>query len=324
MREYEFILQDTIAKAKAVFQKHQNICISYSGGADSDVVIDFIHRYISPVKSVMFDTGVEFRATLDHVRDMQLKYEIDIIRASRSVPTSNKKFGHPFLSKYISEMLERLQRHNFKFQEHGNLSFDELNSLYPRCKSALRWWCDEWGHGSHFSIARNKHLKEFLIDNGLPFLVSGKCCDGAKKMPAKKYAKDNGVDLFVLGIRRSEGGVRSTAYSSCYQQHGRGNNNYAQYFPVFFWTNDMMRWYKDAFDVVHSKAYSVYGLSRTGCAACPFASGFDNELEVLARYEPKKYKGISAIFASSHDYRRRYYEYKFSQQNNLIVPDDVV
>lgn len=315
MNEHEFILQNTIAKAKDVFGKHRNIIIAYSGGADSDVVIDFIHRFIDTVKSVMFDTGVEFQATLDHVREMQSKYEIAIVRATRPVPTSNKKFGYPFLSKYVSEMLERLQRHNFKFQQHGNLTFDELYTIYPRCKSALRWWCDEWGDKSRFSIERHQYLKEFLIENDLPFRVSGKCCYGAKIMPSKTYAKDNGVDLFVLGMRRSEGGVRSIAYQSCYQKHGSGHKNYAQYFPLFFWDADMMQWYKDKFDVHHSKAYSVYGLSRTGCAACPFASGFDSELAVLAVHEPKKHKYISATFAPSHDYRRRYYEYKFARQN---------
>ena len=306
MKSEEFVLQDTIAKALAVFSSHKTVCISYSGGADSDVVIDFIHRFVRPTPSVMFNTGVELDATLEHVRSMRERYEIDIQRAIVPVPTAVRKHGQPFLSKYVSEMLSRLQRHGFRFREHGNLPFDILYKMYPHCKSALMWWCGESGKTSRFSIARWMYLKEFLVENGLPFRVSGRCCDEAKKKPANRYARERGVDLFVLGIRRSEGGIRSTAYRSCFHRAPL----YDKFLPLFFWDDDMVLWYKTRFGVVNSRAYRIYGLSRTGCAACPLASNFERELDALEEYEQKKFVGISRIFAASHAHRRAYALFK--------------
>jgi hypothetical protein len=33
---------------------------------------------------------------------------------------------------------------------------------------------------------------------------------------AKKYAKENNIDLMILGIRKSESGIRSEMYKNCF------------------------------------------------------------------------------------------------------------
>ena len=129
------------------FTMYPKIMVSVSGGADSDIVIDMIERIgypLSQVNYVFFDTGLEFKATKDHLQFLEQKYGISItrMRVPVPVPLGCKKYGLPFLSKQVSEWINRLQRHNFKWEDKP---FEELMDEYPRCKAALRWWCNEWG-----------------------------------------------------------------------------------------------------------------------------------------------------------------------------------
>ena len=73
-------IQSIIAKRLV---EHPNAICSYSGGADSDIMIDLIERTrnlfnLSPVKYVFFNTGLEMKATKDHVKDTAAKYGVDI------------------------------------------------------------------------------------------------------------------------------------------------------------------------------------------------------------------------------------------------------
>ena len=311
MNEYEFILKDTIAKTKSVLKDFDldKVRIAYSGGSDSDTTMWIVKMAGFDVKAVVYDTGIEYQATYDHVEYMrQQGFNIDVIKAKMPVPTSNRKFGHPFISKRIAEMIERLQRHGFDFQTDGKLSFEEAYAKFPNSKSALRWWHNDWGEKSKFNIEYNKYLKEFLIEHGLPFKVSGKCCNGAKKNPIKDYANDYGLDLMILGIRKSEGGARSTAYKSCYQP--RKNYKYDMYFPLFWWKNDMKVWFDETYNIKRSDCYEVYGLKRTGCAGCPFGLDFENELKIIDAHEPKLSKGIRNIFNPSYEWTRKYHQFR--------------
>lgn len=68
------------------------------------------------VKYVFFDTGIEYQATKDHLDYLEKRYGITIIRekASMPIPLAVKKYGQPFLSKNVSDMIYRLQKHNFE------------------------------------------------------------------------------------------------------------------------------------------------------------------------------------------------------------------
>lgn len=320
MEEFKFTLQDTLAKTKSVMNnnKHQNVRVAYSGGSDSDTVMWVLRQAGFEVKGVLYDTGIEWDATMRHVDFMREQgFDIDVIRAVRPVPTSNKKYGHPFLNKRVSDYLQRLQKHNFKFQEHGSLDFDTLYEMYPRSKSALRWWTNNWGENSRFNIDQNTWLKEFLIKYGLPFAVSGKCCDGAKKLPIKQYAKEHDIDLMILGLRKSEGGARATVYKSCYLP--KKSYTYSMYFPLFYWNNKMKEWYDKTYEIPHSDCYTKYGLTRTGCAGCPFGRNFDDELEQLETWEPKLAKGIKNIFSPVYDWTRKYREFQAEMSSKTGV-----
>ena len=307
------VVFDSFIKAKSVLAKHKKIAVSISGGADSDIVLDLIERVKTDeneVHYVWFNTGIEYQATKDHLVYLENRYgiTIDRVRAQKPIPVACKEFGQPFLSKMVSQRIKRAQLHGFKFEDKP---LEELKAEYPKLISVIRWWCNDGrkapeGKVSMFNIDRDKWLKEFLIESPPTFKVSDVCCEYAKKNPSKEYAKDNRIDLTVLGIRKSEGGARA-AGKNCYTVH---NGEVAKYRPIFWYTDSDRKWYEEHFDIVHSDCYTKYGLKRTGCVGCPFNSKWSEEQRLCEVYEPNLIKACRTIFKDSYEYTMQYKAFK--------------
>lgn len=304
------IIGDNLVKAWTKINSpiYKKIICSISGGSDSDVMLDICWRCDKNNKIiyVWFDTGLEYQATKDHLKYLENKYNIRIIRykSVKPIPICCNTYGQPFLSKQVSEYIQRLQKHGFKWE---NESFEDLLKKYPRCKVALKWWCNSWGEKSRFNIEYNMWLKEFMILNPPKFLISNNCCHYAKKLVAKHVIKDLDCDLNIVGVRKAEGGARSTAYKSCF------NSNYDksdEYRPLFWYKDLDKNDYKIAYCIENSKCYTNYGSKRTGCAGCPFGRDFEKELEIIERYEPKLFKAVNNIFGDSYEYTRQYKEFR--------------
>jgi len=304
------VFVDTFAKTQSVMDqfKGKNIRIAYSGGADSDTIMWLMRWAGYNITGVFYDTGLEYQATKNHIEYMKSEgFDIEIIKPSIPIPTSAKRYGVPFISKRVSQFLYGMQLNNFDFVNDGNLSFDILIQKYPKIKSYLEWWCNK-NDKIRYNIEWNKGLREFLIQYGLPFSVSSKCCDKAKKDPIKKYAKENKIDLMLLGIRKAEGGMRTIIYNSCYLESKE--HSYSMYFPLFWWSNEDKELFDTEMGIKHSDAYSVYGLKRTGCAGCPFGMDFEEKISVVKNFEPKLDKAINNIFGKSYEWTRLYNEFK--------------
>lgn len=285
--------------------KYSKILCSISGGSDSDIMLDIVWKcdLENKVDYVWFDTGLEYQATKDHLKYLENRYGITVQRykAKKSVPLSCKQYGLPFLSKYTSEMINRLQRHGFKWED-GLL--EELIEKYPKSKSALQWWCRD---KKVESLNVSKKLKQFMIFNPPEFKISSSCCTFAKKNVAHDVVKQGDYDLQIIGIRKAEGGVRSIVYKNCFDEIEEACDMYR---PLFWYTDDDKAEYEQHFNIVHSDCYRVYGLKRTGCVGCPFGRDFENELEVAKKYEPKLYEAVNNIFKESYEYMRVYREFK--------------
>ena len=281
---------------------YKKVLCSVSGGSDSDIIIDLVSKCDNNkiVQYFYFDTGLEYQATKEHISYLQEKYNIVIttINPKTPIPLAVKKYGQPFLSKMVSENIQRLQKHGFKWE---NKTYEELVKDYPNCKSALQWWCNSRKNNVLLGITRNKGLKEFMINNNPKFNISNKCCKYAKKDILKDLLKQ-GYDLNISGIRKSEGGVRSTAYKTCFDTQ----DNYDNYRPIFWFTDKDKLEYRKLFNVSNSKCYTVYGLKRTGCVGCPFAKNYKEELEIVKKYEPKLYKAVTNLFKDSYEYLNKY------------------
>lgn len=291
--------------------KYEKIVCAVSGGSDSDEVVDICTKCDKDgkIEYVWFDTGLEYQATKDHLKYLEEKYGIEIkpYKAIKPIPLSCKQYGQPFLSKQVSEFMQRLQKHNFKWEDKP---FDELMKEYPNCKSALEWWCGNKGSDSHYNISQNKWLKEFIVKNPPNFKISNICCKYAKKDVSHKLLSDFGYDLNIVGIRKAEGGARSTAYKSCFDENGRSKDNtYDNYRPIFWYKNSDKEEYDSHYGIVHSRCYTEYGLKRTGCCCCPFGRDLEYELKITEKYEPKLFVAVNNIFGDSYEYTRKYREF---------------
>ena len=311
------IIHDNVVKAynKINSPLYKKIVCPVSGGADSDVMLDILHKVDkdNKVEYVWFDTGIEYQATKDHLKYLEDKYGIEIKRhkAIKPIPVTCKEYGVPFLSKFVSDMITRLQKHNFKWEDKP---YEELIQEYSNIKGCICWWCNKYEpKTSSWNIARNKWLKEFLIENPPTFKISDKCCKYAKKEPARLCSKN--YDLRCTGVRSSEGGIRAAAYKNCFSHY---DNKIDEYRPLFFFKNNDRIDYENIFNIIHSKCYTEYGLTRTGCAGCPFGRNFEFELNVLQKYEPKLYKACNNIFGESYEYTRKYREFYKEMEQKCV------
>ena len=313
------IIGNSIIITHAKLQQYKKILCSISGGSDSDILIDLCQKYdyADKITYVFFDTGLEFSATKHHLAYLEQRYGIKIQRipAIKPIPICCRTYGQPFLSKQVSEWIERLQRHGFEWEDEP---FDVLIQRYPNCRAALRWWCNDFprkaeGRESSFNIGYNQYLKEFMIANPPQFNISNKCCHYAKKLVAKRFKEHEKFDLNMYGVRKAEGGARKSAYKTCFSTNDEGCDEYR---PIFWYLADTKKVYEEYYHIQNSKCYSDYGLKRTGCAGCPYSKKFEDELEAMRKFEPQLYKAVNNVFAESYAYTRSYRNFVREMRDN--------
>lgn len=320
--------------------QHPNAICSYSGGSDSDIMIDLIERtrkmfnaacgceVLKPVKYVFFNTGLEMKATKDHVKATAEKYgvEIEERRPKISIVKASREYGIPFVSKIMSGGLSEWQKKGIPLSiaDEYNQAEDkeskrkELKERYPKCESLINFLCCCNSKGEprpniQLVINSSKYMLDFIREYPPDFQVSAKCCDYCKKQVAHSVQKP--YEMIITGERRDEGGMRSVPRSEqwnetntmCFSEQSDGKYRFR---PLYYVTDKDKAWYKDYYGIKYSDAYEVYGLKRTGCCGCPISYKAVDDLEKIRPYEPNVVKAAWAIFGKSYEYRRKYNEYK--------------
>ena len=319
-------IQSIVAKR---LTEHPNAICSYSGGSDSDIMIDLIERTrelfnLPPVKYVFFNTGLEMKATKDHVKAVAQKYgvEIEEIRPKVNIVQATRKHGVPFVSKIMSAGLEGWQKKNIPLSvadeyaeaEDKEAKREELKERYPNCESTLNFLCccnsaGEPRPNIQLVINSSKYMLDFIKETPPDFQISAKCCDYCKKQIAHKVQKD--YEMIITGERRDEGGMRSVPRKDntalCF---GEQSNGQFRLRPLYYVSDSDKAWYKEYYGVTYSDAYEVYGLTRTGCCGCPISYKAIDDLELIKPYEPNVVKAAWNLFGKSYTYRQQYNEYK--------------
>ena len=82
------VIFESFLKANKILNNsgYQNIVVSVSGGADSDIMIDICEKVEAKVRYVFFNTGIEYQATLEHLDYLEDKYGIEIERIRSKCP----------------------------------------------------------------------------------------------------------------------------------------------------------------------------------------------------------------------------------------------
>ena len=307
--------------------KYPKAICSYSGGSDSDTMLDLIERTrqvfgLKPVKYVFFNTGLEMEATKRHVNEIAEKYgvEIETIRPKKNIVLSTREHGVPIFSKIFSQAFEAVQMKNIplsvakKYEqcetiEEKQKKFSELVETFKRGEAiAYICSCDRKGvpvDDNQLTLSSIPYLYDFLLENTPTFQISKKCCDDCKKKPAHEAQK--GFDLIITGERYYEGGRRSTSVSGCFNEQANGKFRLR---PLFFVTDSDKAWYKERYGLRYSDAYEVYGMKRTGCCGCSISARAVEDLETIGKYEPQLKKAAWAVFGDAYRYRQQYVEYR--------------
>ena len=328
---------DSPAKFQAIvgiimtrLRQHPNAICSYSGGADSDILIDLIEtaRKIAPslprVKYVFFNTGLEMKATRDHVKETAQKYGVEIMEARPKVNIVNaaRRYGIPFVSKIMSQGLSEWQKKGLPLtiaQEYEDADDkvakrQELRERFPKCESLINFLCCCNAAGEprpdiQLVINSSKYMRDFIGEYPPDFQISAKCCDYCKKQLAHSVQK--GYEMIITGERRDEGGMRSVPRKDntalCFTETASGQYRLR---PLYYVSDEDKAWYKERFNIRYSDAYEVYGLTRTGCCGCPISYKAVDDLEKIGKYEPNVVKAAWNIFGKSYLYRQKYNEYK--------------
>lgn len=312
-------------------RQHPNAICSYSGGSDSDIMIDLIetarHLFeLPPVAYCFFNTGLEMKATKDHVKEVAEKYGVEITeyRPEKNIVMATREYGLPFISKIVSSAMETVQKKNLplSIKEEYDSAEDkaakraELRERYPRAEQGINFLCCCNSAGEprpdiQLVINSSKYLYEFMREYPCEFSISAKCCDYCKKKIAHKVQK--GYEMVITGERRDEGGMRSVPKSEdangtmCFSEMADGQFRFK---PLYYVSDADKAWYKERFGIRYSDAYEVYGLKRTGCCGCSISSRAVEDLEIIRPYEPNIVEAAWNIFGDSYRYRQRYNEYK--------------
>lgn len=169
--------------AKHLTQHPKAIC-SYSGGADSDILIDVIERtreifHLPPVKYAFFNTGLEMMATKNHVKATAEKYgvEIETYRPKVNIVMASRKYGIPFVSKIMSAGLSEWQKkgiplfiaEEYDQAEDKEAKRKELKERYPNCESVINFLCccnsaGEPRPNIQLVINSSKYMRDFIAE----------------------------------------------------------------------------------------------------------------------------------------------------------------
>ncbi len=260
--------------------------VSFSGGKDSTVVLALIKMcseiYTIPeegIKAVFANTGIELGITVDFVKWCKDNWyhNIELIKPEKPFAWVIQNKGKPIKSKVKSEYLERYQNGRIT----DNLVQQFIDGKTNQGKNATR------------SKLADKDMH--MIHDDFPIKASNKCCKYMKKKPFTRYAKENGMKGTIIGIRLAEGGAREL---NAFNRIERGNNklctsvsgDYIKKYPIIDWTDDDVEQFIKQYDVPLSKAYTEFGMKRTGCMCCPYSLNIDKMLEYLYYHEPNRYK----------------------------------
>ena len=289
-----FELELSVAKGKKrirdLYNQTSGACyLSFSGGKDSTVVLALIKLCEedgdipkNAIPAVFCDTKIEMDAILDFVKWVKDNYygNVQIIKTPKTFGEVIREYGKPMISKVKSKELENLakQKRNGVLENYHNL--DRLLGI-------------DYGTGIFHKIKiANKDLH--VLHEDFDIAISSECCHQMKKIPFELYAKDNNIKGCFTGERMAEGGARQIMFkkklASGQSVCTRIKGPYTVKTPIVDWSDEILEYFIQEYNVPLSRAYTEYGRKRTGCFLCPFNQELYSDLKVLYVKEHKKYK----------------------------------
>lgn len=251
------------------------VYISNSGGVDSTVLSDLVHRVYPDVPDVFVDTGFEYPELREFIKS---KPNVITLYPAMNFVEVIKKYGYPLISKDVSEKVYRNKTNPNGYTKNRFNPDSEYNKKYPQ-----------------YDVSKWKFLTE------ADFLIGHNCCNVMKKKPAKVFEKRTGLHPYI-GTMTEESAMRRSRWL----KYGCNafDEKRAVSTPLAFWTkNDVLQYlyinkipYASVYgDIVEKDGkYTTTNLQRTGCVYCGYGQhlckkGEQNAYQKLAVTHPKLY-----------------------------------
>lgn len=242
---------------------NNQVFVSFSGGKDSSVLLDLCRIVKPDIKSVFFNTGMEYPEVIQHIRKLKSAGQNIEIRKPKMKPRDIwSEYGFPLISKE--------QAHKLWYMKNK-----------PDSKTAQVGYADTPFH-------KVSKCWRFLVDE--KFSCNSKCCDVLKKRPSHEYLKETGL-YPLIGTMASESLLREQQYllrGSC--------NSFEKYntfsTPLAVWTDS------DIWSYIHDRKIElpdIYykGVTRTGCVCCGFGAHIEKDrYKTLYELHPKLYQTV--------------------------------
>lgn len=203
MTDYEFMLEDRIAKIKAINEQYDlenNSYISFSGGKDS-VVLHYLIDLALPgnkIPRVFANTGIEYKDIRLYVKEYAKNDDrFIILNQTRNIKKTLEEFGYPFKSKEHSLRVDQFNK--------------GLNSNYIK-----KYITGYQVNGKETTFKCPKTLL-YQFDERGKYNYSNQCCYKLKKDLMHKWASDNKRRITLTGMRQEEGGNRARLGCTIFQ-----------------------------------------------------------------------------------------------------------
>ena len=234
-----------------------DVCVSFSGGKDSTVLLDIVRKIYPEVPAVFVDTGLEFPEIREFVKTID---NVVWLKPEMNFRDVLNKYGYPVISKSVSDKIH-----------------DIRNSTEHMRQMRL--------HGTQMERLPKKWL--FMLK--APFKISDKCCNVIKKKPLRKYQDETNKKPFI-GMMASEGRQRQINYIKYGCNMFSAGNPTSN--PLSIWLEQDIWEYIKKENLPVSKIYEM-GYDRTGCMFCMFGLNLQkhpNKFELMKITHPLQYK----------------------------------
>ncbi len=262
----------------------EGVCVSFSGGKDSTVLLHIVRELYPNVEAVFVNTGLEYPEIQSFVKTFD---NVTILRPKMRFDEVIKKYGYPIIGKNVA--------HNVKIARNCPNGNVVRNIFNPQKRGQYAMY--KWLPLSH-----------------VDFLISDKCCNVMKKAPIYDFQKVIGK-VSILATMAYESKMRqdSWLHNSC----NAFDIKHPHSAPMSFWTEqDVLRYIKQNNlpiasvygDVIYENDDMQYdnllcecncklkttGANRTGCIFCGFGAHLEKKgegrFERLKKNHPRQYE----------------------------------
>jgi len=187
------------------------VYISFSGGKDSTVLLDWCQKVYPCIMAVFINTGNEWPEIIQFINRIKNggHTNLVILRPSLTPRDTWRQVGFPLVSKEVAQKVELIRKS-------------------PTCATAQKWLRPD----NPFKLGKRW---QYLLQED--YNTSSKCCDILKKRPAKQFEKETGRSP-IIGIMAAESKMRESKYlqmGSCnyFAERGRSVS-----WPLAIWNDD--------------------------------------------------------------------------------------